>query len=84
MNDAQIAAYSSLGNALGGKVIDPKYAPAHRQQQQEAALKSWVKDNWGNRKNFPSWVHDWVGKWKGEAEGEAGGDVGADGRRGEA
>lgn len=81
MNDAQLAVYQSLSRALGGKVIDPKYSPAHRQEQQESYLKQWVRKNWADRRNFPVWVNEWVERWKSEAQGEAGKDVGRDGGR---
>ena len=78
MNDAKLAVYQSLSRALGGKVIDPKWSPKHKQDSQERYLKQWVRDNWPDKKEFPVWVHDYVAKWKAEAAEGSGADVGAD------
>ena len=64
MNDEQIRLYQSLGKAFGDKVIDPDYLPYHKVGRCTEALKEWVRENWADRRNFPSWVDRHIRRWK--------------------
>jgi len=76
MNENQIRLYQSLGRAYGEKVIDPFYAPPHKQARQLAALRSWVRENWRDRRDFPSWIDGYIRRWSAE---KAASGVGGDG-----